>query len=411
MNTPYFLIHENILKENIDSFADGLEKEWKNSQLCYSVKTNSLPWLLSYINKHGILAEVVSDEEYALALAMGIPDRHIVFNGPIKGEHYFARALEQGAVINLDSKSDIQYLEKYSQIAAAPDRIGIRINVPCSIFDEVDIAFEEDGFRFGFSAETGEFQDVVSRLQKLFPSSGFGLHLHVNSVTRSRNVYQATARYAAHLIKSCHLKISFIDMGGGFFGGVEGKPTPAQYIQTIRSELENIIDCEKVKLYVEPGSAIIGSTTDLVTSVLDRKETGSAVIVTTDGSRIHIDPLWKKKNYRYEIVAKETQAPVSHKKQIICGYTCMDYDRIMTLENVRTLQPEDQIVYQRVGAYSMTFGGAFIRYLPEVYVVSDGKLVCVRSGMSTDDYIALHSKKCENNKGTVKTKEDQRAEV
>lgn len=69
----------------------------------------------------------------------------------------------------------------------------------------------------------------------------------------------------------------------------------------------------------------------------------------------------------------------------------MDHDRIMSLEDERILQPGDQIVYQRVGAYTMTFGGAFIRYLPEVYVESSDTLLCVRSKMSVEDYIALHS--------------------
>lgn len=390
-NTPYFLIHEKLLQKNIDDFSEALTTEWKNSQLCYSVKTNSLPWLISYMNKRKIFAEVVSDEEYGLALTQGFADQHIVFNGPIKGERYFIRALEQGAIINLDSKRDIEYLLKYRQAVVAPDRIGIRVNVPSSIFDAADIGYTEDGFRFGFSTETGEFQDAVSTIQKSFPDAVFGLHLHVNSVTRSLNVYQAVARYAAQLIEKYHLKISFIDIGGGFFGGIEGKPTPTAYIQAIRSELEDTIDCEKVILYVEPGSAIVGSTTDLVTTVLDAKETPSAHIVTTDGSRIHIDPLWKKNRYRYVIVPNGDRLPTSAKKQIICGYTCMDHDRIMVLENERVLQSGDQIVYQRIGAYTMTFGGAFIRYLPEVYVEFNDELLCVRSKMSVDDYITLHS--------------------
>ena len=390
-NTPYFLIHEKLLGENIDVFFDALTAKWDNSQLCYSVKTNSLPWLISYMNKHKVFAEVVSDEEYALALAQGFADQHIVFNGPIKGESYFIRALEEGAIINLDSKRDIEYLLKHRQVVATPDRIGIRVNIPNSIFDEADIGYVEDGFRFGFSTETGEFQSVVSKIQELFPYGCFGLHLHVNSITRSLNVYQAVARYAAQLIAKYHLKISFIDIGGGFFGGVEGKPTPTTYIHTIRSELEDVIDCEKVTLYIEPGSAIIGSTTDLVTTVLDTKETLSARIVTTDGSRIHIDPLWKKDRYRYMIVPSENRLPTITKKQIICGYTCMDHDRIMALEDERTLQPGDQIVYQRTGAYTMTFGGAFIKYLPEVYVESHDECLCVRSEMSVEDYITLHS--------------------
>ena len=173
-NTPYFLIHEKLLKKNIDDFFNALTVKWGNSQLCYSVKTNSLPWLISYMNKHNIFAEVVSDEEYALALAQGFADRHIVFNGPIKGESYFIRALEQGAIINLDSKRDIEYLLKYRRVIAAPDRIGIRVNIPSSIFDEADIGYAEYGFRFGFSSETGEFQDVVSKIREVFPDVGFG---------------------------------------------------------------------------------------------------------------------------------------------------------------------------------------------------------------------------------------------
>lgn len=393
MNTPYFLIHEELLKNNIDSFADALAAEWKNSQLCYSVKTNSLPWLISYLNKRNVFAEVVSDEEYSLALSQGVPDRNIIFNGPIKGEQYFVRALKQGAIINLDSKCDINYLLKYHHIAAAPERIGVRVNIPSNIYDAADIGYSEDGFRFGFSAETGEFQTAFNELRRLFPDTCFGLHLHVNSVTRSLNTYRATAQYAAHLIDTFDLKVSFVDIGGGFFGGVEGKPTPKDYIQTIRSELEKVIDCEEVALYVEPGSAIIGSTTDLVTTVIDTKETPSASIVTTDGSRIHIDPLWKKSRYLHMIVPKETAAPISLKKQIICGYTCMDHDRIMALENEHVLRPGDQIVYKRVGAYTMTFGGAFIRYFPEVYVESEGEFLCVRAKMSTTDYIAMHTNK------------------
>lgn len=79
-----------------------------------------------------------------------------------------------------------------------------------------------------------------------------GLHLHCNSVTRSLNVYRAIARYAANLIKKYDLELSFIDIGGGFFGGVEGKPTPKQYISCIKEELETVVDVNETKLIVEP---------------------------------------------------------------------------------------------------------------------------------------------------------------
>lgn len=392
-HTPYFLIHKRTLDENIQSFSSAMSLCWNNSQLCYSVKTNSLPWLLSYLNKKNIFAEVVSDEEYALALSCNVPDSHIVFNGPIKGEAFFKRALINKATVNLDSKNDVNCLVKHASIVDI-EKIGIRVNVPSSIFDSTDIGYIEDGFRFGFSYETGEFQNVLQTIRRIWGNKRLGLHLHVNSITRSLNVYRAIARYAAQLIDECKMNVSFIDIGGGFFGGVEGKPTPQEYIRAIRQELDGTINCEDVKLYAEPGSAIIGSSADLVTSVIDIKETSSSIIVTTDGSRIHIDPLWGKTKYRYTILSNSptTHRSTPKKEQIICGYTCMDHDRIMTLKTEKSLLPGDRIVYQRVGAYTMTFGGAFIRYLPEVFLESNNNLTCIRNSMSVDDYISLNSK-------------------
>ena len=80
INTPYFLISEKKLKKNIEAFQNALDKIWPNSKLAYSVKTNSLPWLLKYLYKQNIMAEVVSDEEYKLALLCGYDDKNVIFN-------------------------------------------------------------------------------------------------------------------------------------------------------------------------------------------------------------------------------------------------------------------------------------------------------------------------------------------
>ena len=62
LNTPYFLIEESLLAENIDGFRKALDSLWPNSIIAYSVKTNALPWVIKWMRKHGVYAEVVSDE-------------------------------------------------------------------------------------------------------------------------------------------------------------------------------------------------------------------------------------------------------------------------------------------------------------------------------------------------------------
>lgn len=385
MKTPYFLIHQDILDKNIVDFQSALDELWPNSNLAYSVKTNSLPWLLKHLHSRGILAEVVSDEEYDLARLCGYSDSQIVFNGPIKGGEHFKEAVENDAIINLDSKRDLDYLSQY---AKGEMRVGIRVNVPASQFSPEDIGYEEDGFRFGFSEENGDFSRVLEIVARNVPSAKLGLHLHCNSITRSVGVYRAIAKYAASLISKYELSLDFIDMGGGYFGGVEGKPTPKHYISAIRDELADVVDQSKTKLIVEPGSAIIGSAVDLHTSVLDVKDTSLARIVTTDGSRIHIDPLWAKSRYMYTMNCRLND---KKERQIICGYTCMDHDRIMVLENQTELSIGDQIIYKRVGAYSMTFGGMFIRYYPEVYVRTKDAFEIVRKRIEPREYYSIHN--------------------
>lgn len=89
METPYFLIDFNKLEKNICDFKKALNKLWPNNILSYSIKTNSLPWLLEYLSEQNIYAEVVSDTEYKLSELAGFATKNIIFNGPIKGSNEF----------------------------------------------------------------------------------------------------------------------------------------------------------------------------------------------------------------------------------------------------------------------------------------------------------------------------------
>ncbi len=389
MKTPFFLIDKKELDNNILNFKTALREIWPNSRIAYSVKTNSLPWLLKYLKTQGLMAEVVSDEEYELAMLCDFKDEQIVFNGPIKGKNAFLDSIKKNSIVNLDSRKEIDFFR--NNITKHKENIGIRVNIDTSIFDINDIGYIEDGFRFGFSEEHQELNNVINIVRFNNYNNKIGLHFHCNSVTRSLNVYKKLAEYAKYIIEKFNIVPSFIDIGGGFFGGVEGKPTASEYIEVIYEVLRDIVNIEETMLIVEPGSAIIGSAVEFHTSVIDVKDTNKSRIVTTDGSRINIDPLWARKMYAYEIDMNRNKR---HKieKQIICGYTCMDHDRIMTLEKENELLIGDKIIYKKVGAYSMTFGGPFIRYFPEVYVKDKNNIELARKRMKVKDYYEIQTK-------------------
>lgn len=393
LKTPYFIVNEQEIIDNLNNFKEAFDELWKNYKIAYSVKTNSLPWIIKYMNKKDIIAEVVSDEEYELSIKCGYDPKNIIFNGPIKTLEKFEKALKDGSIVNIDSDSEVEFIKNNKP--EINGNIGIRININTNIFEDKDIDYKEDGFRFGFSVENGEFEKVLKILKEIYPSQRIGLHIHVNSITRSINAYRAVAKYTADIIKKYSINPSYIDIGGGFFGGVPGKPTARDYISAVKKELIDIVNPDKTTIIVEPGSAIVGSAFDFCTSVIDVKDITLSRIITTDGSRINIDPLWLKNKYLISL-ANENKIDLTnrniHPKQIICGYTCMDHDRIMTLENNQELKVNDKIIYHKVGNYTVTMGGMFIRYLPNVYVKTvDGRIEKIRKRTSVEDYYNIQS--------------------
>ena len=61
--TPYFVIDEAELSRYFQMLTDSLSESWGNFRVGYSFKTNSLPWLVTFLKKKGVMAEVVSDDE------------------------------------------------------------------------------------------------------------------------------------------------------------------------------------------------------------------------------------------------------------------------------------------------------------------------------------------------------------
>lgn len=382
LQTPYFQIRKQMLDDGIEQFQAALRTEWGKGVVAYSFKTNSLPWLLGHMREMNCWAEVVSSCEYQLALRMGFEKDHIVFNGPVKGKEEFLDAFYHGAIINIDSEREIQWLEELRG-AGVKRTVGIRVNFGVEDACPGEIGYEEDGTRFGFSYETGALRSAIERLERIDGLRVAGLHMHSTSITRSVNVYRVLAAQAARVVREFGLEPEYIDIGGGYFGSMPGKPSFAEYVRAIRHELDGVVDPARTMLIVEPGTALIGAVVDFVSSVVDVKDTAKSRIVTMDGSRCNIDPLMIKSRHFMHL---EKDGPVFPGKQILCGFTCMDRDRIVTLTDAPELSRGDRVVFEKVGSYTMALNPLFISYFPPVYL-DDEAHTCVRPAWTVDDYL------------------------
>lgn len=202
------------------------------------------------------------------------------------------------------------------------------------------------------------------------------MHIHNTTKTRSVNAYISICKCANNISDWLDYTLSYIDIGGGFFGGVPGKTTFNEYFKNISKILIEKFNPQETTLIVEPGSALIGSPIDFITEVIDVKDTFAKRIVVINGSRNNIDPFFIKKSYYFktDINNREIKS-----KQLVCGYSCLDNDRLMELENYQELKKGDKIIFEKVGSYTMALSPLFIEYFPDVYVKREnGNTIRVR---------------------------------
>lgn len=379
LQTPCFIVKTNEFKQNILNFKNAIQSCYRNGILSYSVKTNSLPYLLNLARENGCYAEVVSYDEYMLAIKCGYVSKNIIYNGPMKSKETFKKALQEGAYVNIENFREIEWLK---EIPVKKDlNLGVRLNINLKEIAPEDNKSEDDISRFGFSYENGEFEDAINKIREY----GFeisGIHIHRTSKTRSLNVYQKICTYANKIIDEYGFKLKYIDMGGGFYGNMPGKPLYIDYVKAIYNELN--VSSDTVVIF-EPGNALIASPVDYVTTIQDTKNIMHKHVCFCDGSRIDIDPLFHKTNYLYEIVGDlDTHI---EEQQVLTGCTCLEFDNIMTLNKIPKLKIGDKIIFKCVGAYTMTLTPNFIRLIPNVYAYNENTFQLIREKWSAKEWI------------------------
>jgi diaminopimelate decarboxylase len=378
-------LEQKEVVDNIRGFQNALTASFPKNLVGYSVKTNSLPYVMHLAKEQGCYAEVVSYHEYQLALKIGFSKDHIIYNGPMKSKETFLDALVHHAIVNIETWREIEWLKELPYDEEY--EIGIRININISSISPADENHPADDSRFGFSYELGELSGALSRISKYSNIKVTGIHSHREPKTRSVFFYKNVIRYVQNIISEYKLQLKYWDLGGGFFGTMRGKPTYNEYVEAFyyafAAEFRNLT------IIVEPGNAVVASGFDYVVEVIDIKEHDGKIFVCTNGTRNDIDPFFHKSDYFKDFLYCQNTHKESMLPQVVCGLTCLEYDRLFTLPaGKKMLNVGDLIVFHRVGAYTMALTPLFIHYFPIVYVHQpDGQVEIVREEWTAEEYI------------------------
>lgn len=382
--TPCFIFDEAEFTRSATLFGDALKSNFKRSIIGYSVKTNSLPYILKKALDLGCYAEVVSHDEYRLARLVGFPIEKIIYNGPMKSKETFLEAITGNAIVNIETKRELEWLKELP--SDGDYGIGIRLNIDINAISPDDTKKENDFSRFGFSDATSEFADALQAISKVDNVKLKCLHIHRMSGTRSVAYYKHLVDYACSIIKKYNLSVDMIDIGGGYFGIFRNAPTYKDYSDAFKESITKNFPNRDFTVIVEPGTAVVASSMSYLSTVIDTKILPGCRIVVTDGTRNDVDPLFTKTDYIKEILS-QGNAPVSDCPQIICGSSCIERDHLFTLNGYNNLLVGDMIRYKNVGSYTMCLSPNFINYLPRIYVEEDnGQYRLIRDKWTNKEY-------------------------
>ena len=136
---------------------------------------------------------------------------------------------------------------------------------------------------------------------------------------------------------------------------------------------------------------MVSSPFTYVTKVIDVKQTTANTFAVTDGSRVHIDPLMKKSGYFFDVIYNQKNRKNILEKQVITGFTCMEFDRLFILKNYPKLSIGDKIIYQKVGAYTLCLSPLFIKNYPAVYIKQEDTYILARDKGTVEEYININN--------------------
>jgi diaminopimelate decarboxylase len=394
LSTPFFCFDEARFCDNIQRFRSALQKQWQQSLIAYSIKTNYVPGICAIARDLGCYGEAVSTMELELVQHLAFEKNRSIFNGPNKSIDDFRLAIKLGSIIHLDSLDQVKTLLSLSKTERASVRVGLRINVDLSRATGVLDKIATGGFvpRFGMTIE-----DALLAHQMIRTSGHevISLHGHASSSDRKPDNYSQISLILLSLAEKAQLKsLEFLDVGGGFSGELpaiwnhKDSPSYDDYASAIFAPLlaSKWFHDHKPSVIIEPGMGIVADCMSYVTSVVSTKRILTQNLAMMDGNFYDVRPTFHAKPLPCSLLGEEG-GPDSH-SYTLTGSTCMERD-ILNKDIIfsRELVAGDRITIGNVGAYCNVLSPHFINYAAPIYCKTvEGKLRVLRQRQTFNDF-------------------------
>ena len=388
--TPFHIYDEKGIREYARKFNQAFS--WNDGyREYYAIKAAPNPYLMKIMQQEGFGIDCSSLAELEMAERLGMKGEDIMFTSNDTPASEYRKAMELGAIINLDDISHIDYLEKHTGL---PETLCFRYNPGNLKTGNLIIGHPEEA-KYGL---TYEQMIEAYRIARDKGVKRFGIHTMVASNELDPDYFVETAEILFYLIRELSEKlgihIGFANLGGGI--GIPYRPGQEpvdldRMSQGIRRKYEEIIvggGLAPLRIFFESGRAMTGPYGFLVTRVLHLKNTYKK-FAGLDACMVNLmRPALYGAYHHISVAGKEYE---SHETMYdVTGSLCENNDKFAIDRYLPVMEPGDLVIIHDTCAHGHAMGFNYNGKLKsaELLLRENGEVVMIRRAETIDDYFA-----------------------
>jgi diaminopimelate decarboxylase len=386
--TPFHIYDEKAMRENAKDFIKTFS--WNEGfKEFFAIKANPNPFLMKALREEGFGIDCSSMAELEMAERLGMRGEEIMFTSNDTPEEEYIKAIELGAIINLDDISHISFLEK---CAGLPELICFRYN-PGALKEGNAIIGHPEEAKYGLT------RDQIIESYRIMRDKGvkrFGIHTMVASNELDGRYFVETAHILFELIaeisSSLDIKFEFVNLGGGIgipYKSEEERVNLEKVSEGIEKLYKEIIvanGLHPLKVYFESGRAITGPYGYLVSKVLHIKNTYKK-FVGLDSCMVDLMRPALYGAYHHITVPGRESEP-SDTVCDVTGSLCENNDKFAIDRKLPEVEAGDFVVIHDTGAHGHAMGFNYNGKLKsaELLLRENGEVVQIRRAETIADY-------------------------
>lgn len=381
-------------EETVRARATALREGAPGTTVYFGSKAFPNVAVLRLLKEEGILADVASPGELALARAAGYEGTDIVVHGNNKPDALLGGAAEAGAIVVLDELEEVG-----RAVAAGVERVLVRVTLGVDADTHEKIKTGHHGSKFGVTPAVGHEVVREALAQGL---EMLGLHIHVGSqvsgIDSQREAIALLTAWVAEARATLGWTPAIVDLGGGFpVRHVLEEPVPPP-LGTIVGELAAGIreafaeaGLPEPRIFFEPGRSVVGQAGTTLYTVGSVKRLADVTWVAVDGG-MSDNPRPALYAARYTAVAA-SRADEPHDVAVsLAGLHCESGDVLIDELTLPDPRRGDLLAVPATGAYTLSMASNYnATPRPAAVLVRDGAARLIRRRETVEDILRLEA--------------------